>query len=106
MRPHLHLCAAKVVSPWHEIPLFAEGGLLHYINEIPKETSAKFEVATVRRRRHPGVCRTHASGAALSPALQLHGADGQHTVKAAAAAAVRHGAAARTAASQEGGTYE
>ncbi len=39
--------AAKTVSPWHEIPLFAEDGLLHYICEIPKETSAKMEVATV-----------------------------------------------------------
>jgi hypothetical protein len=35
------------VSPWHEIPLYAGDGLLHYICEIPKETSAKMEVATV-----------------------------------------------------------
>ncbi len=35
------------MSPWHEVPLFAEDGNLHYINEIPKETSAKMEVATV-----------------------------------------------------------
>jgi hypothetical protein len=39
--------AAKTVSPWHEIPLFASDGLLHYVCEIPKETSAKMEVATV-----------------------------------------------------------
>lgn len=40
--------AAKTVSPWHEIPLFTgDGDNLHYICEIPKETSAKMEVATV-----------------------------------------------------------
>ncbi|GIL92845.1 hypothetical protein Vretimale_19206 [Volvox reticuliferus] len=37
---------AKEVSCWHEIPLYAGNGLLHYICEIPKETSAKMEVAT------------------------------------------------------------
>ena len=44
MGPHAH--AEKLVSPWHEIPLYAGDGLLHYICEIPKETSAKMEVAT------------------------------------------------------------
>eukprot|EP00967_Tisochrysis_lutea_P122782 scaffold203543_cov19-Tisochrysis_lutea.AAC.1 len=39
---------AKTVSPWHEIPLYAGDGNLHYICEIPKETTAKMEVATVR----------------------------------------------------------
>ncbi|KAG1674466.1 hypothetical protein FOA52_003071 [Chlamydomonas sp. UWO 241] len=38
--------AGKMVSPWHEIPLFAGDGNLHFICEIPKETSAKMEVAT------------------------------------------------------------
>jgi len=38
--------AAKHVSCWHEIPLFAADGCLHFICEIPKETSAKMEVAT------------------------------------------------------------
>jgi len=42
---------AKTVSPWHEIPLHAGDGNLHYICEIPKETSAKMEVATVSRLR-------------------------------------------------------
>ncbi|KXZ56183.1 hypothetical protein GPECTOR_1g158 [Gonium pectorale] len=37
---------AKDVSPWHEIPLYAGDGYVHYICEIPKETSAKMEVAT------------------------------------------------------------
>ncbi|PNW77146.1 hypothetical protein CHLRE_10g424100v5 [Chlamydomonas reinhardtii] len=37
---------AKEVSCWHEIPLYAGDGHLHYICEIPKETSAKMEVAT------------------------------------------------------------
>eukprot|EP00891_Asterochloris_glomerata_P006174 jgi/Astpho2/6174/Aster-03588 len=37
----------KQVSPWHDIPLWAEEGkLLNFICEIPKETSAKMEVAT------------------------------------------------------------
>lgn len=36
----------KHISCWHEIPLFAPSGNLHFICEIPKETSAKMEVAT------------------------------------------------------------
>jgi inorganic pyrophosphatase len=36
----------KVISCWHEIPLWAGEGELHFICEIPKETSAKMEVAT------------------------------------------------------------
>lgn len=36
----------KQISCWHEIPLFAGNGSLNYICEIPKETSAKMEVAT------------------------------------------------------------
>ncbi|GBF93727.1 inorganic pyrophosphatase [Raphidocelis subcapitata] len=36
----------KTISCWHEIPLHAGDGLLHFICEIPKETSAKMEVAT------------------------------------------------------------
>jgi inorganic pyrophosphatase len=42
------LRAGKQISPWHEIPLFAGEGAIHFICEIPKETSAKMEVATVR----------------------------------------------------------
>nr|BAU61628.1 vacuolar soluble pyrophosphatase [Parachlorella kessleri] len=38
------------VSPWHDIPLHAGDGLLHFVCEIPKETSAKMEVATVSAR--------------------------------------------------------
>lgn len=34
-------------SPWHDIPLFAGDGLVNFVCEIPKETSAKMEVATV-----------------------------------------------------------
>jgi hypothetical protein len=32
-----------VVSPWHDIPLYADAskGLLNFICEIPKETKAK-----------------------------------------------------------------
>ncbi|KAG2497842.1 hypothetical protein HYH03_004109 [Edaphochlamys debaryana] len=36
----------KEISCWHEIPLYAGDGCVHYICEIPKETSAKMEVAT------------------------------------------------------------
>jgi len=36
----------KVVSPWHDIPLFTEDGKLSFICEIPKESAAKMEVAT------------------------------------------------------------
>eukprot|EP01026_Neomeris_dumetosa_P007568 TRINITY_DN12340_c0_g1_i1.p1 TRINITY_DN12340_c0_g1~~TRINITY_DN12340_c0_g1_i1.p1 ORF type:complete len:271 (-),score=48.34 TRINITY_DN12340_c0_g1_i1:330-1142(-) len=39
----------KEISPWHDIPLFAEAketGLLNFVCEIPKESSAKMEVAT------------------------------------------------------------
>ena len=36
------------ISTWHDIPLYLENGLLSFICEIPKETSAKMEVATVR----------------------------------------------------------
>ncbi|DBB11692.1 TPA: V-ATPase V0 sector subunit c'' [Trebouxia sp. C0006] len=36
----------KNVSAWHDIPLWAEDGLLNFICEIPKESSAKMEVAT------------------------------------------------------------
>lgn len=34
------------ISPWHSIPLFADGGLLNMVCEIPRGTRAKFEVAT------------------------------------------------------------
>lgn len=37
----------KVISCWHEIPLWASEEELHFVCEIPKETSAKMEVATV-----------------------------------------------------------
>ena len=35
----------KTISPWHDIPL-KDGELFNYINEIPKYTKAKMEVAT------------------------------------------------------------
>ncbi|THG15882.1 hypothetical protein TEA_022368 [Camellia sinensis var. sinensis] len=38
------LCA--MVSPWHDIPLHLGDGVFNFIVEIPKETSAKMEVAT------------------------------------------------------------
>lgn len=39
---------STTVSPWHNIPLHAGDGLYNFVAEIPKQTSAKFEVATVR----------------------------------------------------------
>lgn len=39
--------SGTTVSPWHDIPLYAGGdGLLNFVCEIPKETSAKMECAT------------------------------------------------------------
>jgi inorganic pyrophosphatase len=34
------------VSPWHDIPLYTEGGLINLITEIPKNTKAKMEIAS------------------------------------------------------------
>uniref|UniRef100_A0A6N2LV61 inorganic diphosphatase n=1 Tax=Salix viminalis TaxID=40686 RepID=A0A6N2LV61_SALVM len=36
----------KKVSPWHDIPLHLGDGTFNFIVEIPKESSAKMEVAT------------------------------------------------------------
>lgn len=41
------------VSPWHNVPLIAGTGLHSFIVEMPKDSSAKFEVQTVRM--HGGV---------------------------------------------------
>lgn len=41
------LLTGQDISTWHDIPLYLENGLLNFICEIPKETSAKMEVATV-----------------------------------------------------------
>jgi inorganic pyrophosphatase len=38
--------SGKTISPWHDIPLYAGDGLFNFVVEIPKETSAKMEVAT------------------------------------------------------------
>ncbi|KAM3244107.1 hypothetical protein ACQJBY_055803 [Aegilops geniculata] len=38
--------ADRKVSPWHDVPLRAGDGAFHFIVEIPKESSAKMEVAT------------------------------------------------------------
>lgn len=35
------------VSPWHDVALRNEDGTLNFVCEIPKDTTAKFEVATV-----------------------------------------------------------
>ena len=36
------------ISPWHDIALFNEDGTLNFFCEIPMDTTAKYEVATVR----------------------------------------------------------
>ena len=36
------------VSPWHDVALYNGDGSLNFVCEIPKNTTAKFEVATVR----------------------------------------------------------
>ena len=43
----------KDVSAWHDIPLQNEDGSFNFVCEIPKETSAKMEVATVSLHLFP-----------------------------------------------------
>ncbi|CAI9294456.1 unnamed protein product [Lactuca saligna] len=38
--------SGKKISPWHDIPLHLGDGAFNFIVEIPKESSAKMEVAT------------------------------------------------------------
>ncbi|KAF8404778.1 hypothetical protein HHK36_009667 [Tetracentron sinense] len=38
--------SGKKISPWHDIPLHLGDDIFNFIVEIPKETSAKMEVAT------------------------------------------------------------
>ncbi|KAK1359155.1 Inorganic diphosphatase [Heracleum sosnowskyi] len=38
--------SGRKVSPWHDIPLHVGDGVFNFIVEIPKESSAKMEVAT------------------------------------------------------------
>ncbi|XP_047324576.1 soluble inorganic pyrophosphatase 6, chloroplastic-like [Impatiens glandulifera] len=38
--------SGKNISPWHDIPLHLGDGVYNFIVEIPKESSAKMEVAT------------------------------------------------------------
>ncbi|KAI0497637.1 hypothetical protein KFK09_020870 [Dendrobium nobile] len=38
--------AGKKVSPWHDIPLHLGDGVFNFVVEIPKDSSAKMEVAT------------------------------------------------------------
>ncbi|CAL8467104.1 g6640 [Coccomyxa elongata] len=51
----LHSCRLKTkeqgadVSPWHDVDLRNDDGTLNFVCEIPKDTSAKFEVATGER---------------------------------------------------------
>lgn len=40
------LCFIVQISPWHDIPLHSGDGVFNFIVEIPKESSAKMEVAT------------------------------------------------------------
>ncbi|KAL0384365.1 UNVERIFIED_CONTAM: Soluble inorganic pyrophosphatase 6, chloroplastic [Sesamum radiatum] len=38
--------SGKKISPWHDVPLHLGDGVFNFIVEIPKESSAKMEVAT------------------------------------------------------------
>nr|DAD22437.1 TPA_asm: hypothetical protein HUJ06_023900 [Nelumbo nucifera] len=38
--------SGKKVSPWHDLPLHLGDGIFNFVVEIPKDTSAKMEVAT------------------------------------------------------------
>lgn len=44
-RIHFHDENQKTISPWHDIP-YKSGDYYHFVNEIPKNTKAKMEVAT------------------------------------------------------------
>lgn len=35
------------ISPWHDLPLYNTDGTLTFVCEISKDTTAKFEIATV-----------------------------------------------------------
>ncbi|OIV96106.1 hypothetical protein TanjilG_13038 [Lupinus angustifolius] len=45
-RVFFHDQSGKKVSPWHDVPLQLGDGVFNFIVEIPKESSAKMEVAT------------------------------------------------------------
>ncbi|KAJ9705453.1 hypothetical protein PVL29_003475 [Vitis rotundifolia] len=45
-RVFFHDSSGKTVSPWHDLPLHLGDGVFNFIVEIPKESSAKMEVAT------------------------------------------------------------
>nr|GEY44200.1 soluble inorganic pyrophosphatase 6, chloroplastic-like [Tanacetum cinerariifolium] len=45
-RVFFHDNTGKKISPWHDIPLHVGDGAFNFIVEIPKESSAKMEVAT------------------------------------------------------------
>ena len=62
--------AGQSISPWHDIPLHAEGGLLNFVCEIPKESTAKFEVATVSGSAPCLLCEAEAQAVSL---VQLAG---------------------------------
>eukprot|EP00252_Welwitschia_mirabilis_P016899 TRINITY_DN37644_c0_g1_i1.p1 TRINITY_DN37644_c0_g1~~TRINITY_DN37644_c0_g1_i1.p1 ORF type:complete len:305 (-),score=54.22 TRINITY_DN37644_c0_g1_i1:159-1073(-) len=38
--------SGRKISPWHDIPLQSGNGIFNFVAEIPKESSAKMEVAT------------------------------------------------------------
>ncbi|GAX73317.1 hypothetical protein CEUSTIGMA_g771.t1 [Chlamydomonas eustigma] len=45
-RMFFSICGASRISPWHSIPMSTQEGSVNFVCEIPKETSAKMEVAT------------------------------------------------------------
>ena len=57
------------ISPWHDVSLYNDNGTLNFICEIPKDTTAKFEVATVSLPCILVTCMHCAAGSA--PSLQI-----------------------------------
>lgn len=55
------LGAGVDVSPWHDVPLESGNGTYNFICEIPKETSAKMEVATVSSIPGSPIARSYTS---------------------------------------------
>lgn len=59
------------ISPWHDIALFNEDGTLNFFCEIPMDTTAKYEVATVRFYTY-GLTSAHSAATRPQAARVIH----------------------------------
>lgn len=59
------------ISPWHDIALYNEDGTLNFFCEIPMDTTAKFEVATVRLSLLSGLAAAATHAAVAYVVLQV-----------------------------------